>query len=104
MYRQGDVLIVPTTEPVRGQEVAREDGRLILAHGEATGHAHAILSRRAVMFRPDDMPAGGGLLSVSAGGADLVHEEHATIKIPEGTYRVVRQREWTAGDARQVAD
>jgi len=34
----------------------------------------------------------------------LRHEEHATIPLPAGTYRVRRQREWDAGAARRVWD
>jgi hypothetical protein len=40
-YRQGDVLLIETTETARGKD-AREKGRIILAHGEMTGHAHEI--------------------------------------------------------------
>ena len=47
MYRQGDVLIrrlkkLPP-EPEGGSEkVERDNGRVVLAYGEVTGHAHAI--------------------------------------------------------------
>ena len=43
MIRQGDVLIVPVEEiPATVEAVERENGCIILAHGEATGHAHKI--------------------------------------------------------------
>lgn len=46
MYRQGDILIVPVPEESvpGGLRPAPRDarGRLVLAHGEATGHCHAI--------------------------------------------------------------
>jgi hypothetical protein len=35
-----------------------------------------------------------GHLTISAPSADLRHEEHATITLPAGTYRVRRQQEW----------
>ncbi len=104
MYRQGDVLIVPMTGdvPEWADEQPREDGRVVLAHGEATGHAHAILEPGVRFFRDDG--AGAGLLSVPGGGARVVHEEHAPIQLPPGLFRVIRQREFDAGMARRVAD
>lgn len=41
-YRQGDVAIERISSlPAKLTKVARENGRVILAHGEVTGHAHA---------------------------------------------------------------
>ncbi len=44
--RQGDVLVIRRRRVAadRLRPIAREDGRIVLAHGEATGHAHAIAS------------------------------------------------------------
>ena len=56
MYRQGDVLIVPITSiPKTVEPIAREQGRIILAHGEVTGHAHAIKDRGVTAFRDDKL-------------------------------------------------
>ena len=88
--------------PEEADEQAREDGRIVLAHGEATGHAHAIVEQGVRFFREDG--AGAGLLRIPGGGAQVVHEEHATIQLPKGLYRVIRQREFDAGMARFVAD
>lgn len=43
-YRQGDVLLVRIdNDDTEGYvEVPRDAGRVVLAYGEATGHAHAI--------------------------------------------------------------
>jgi hypothetical protein len=42
-YRQGDVLILETAAaPTDAVEVPRDKGRIVLAYGEVTGHAHAI--------------------------------------------------------------
>jgi len=43
--RQGDVFIERLESPPKevGAEIEREDGRLLLALGEETGHAHAIV-------------------------------------------------------------
>jgi hypothetical protein len=52
MYRQGDVLIIPVRSiPEQRDLIEREDGRVIVARGEVTGHAHAIADERSAMFR-----------------------------------------------------
>ncbi|MEV6115860.1 hypothetical protein AB0L59_25950 [Streptomyces sp. NPDC052109] len=108
MYRQGDVLLVPVAEEavpahVAGAPRERRDGRgrLVLALGEVTGHAHAVVG-------PGDLvresgPFGPMLLHLPKGGR-VVHEEHAAIALPAGWYRVIRQREYVPGSVRIVAD
>lgn len=92
MYRQGDVLLVRMDRPPQGKrmEVERENGRVILAHGEATGHAHAIGHPGAMLFN-----TGGDTLLSLKEDAVLSHEEHFPIELPAGLYQVVRQREYT---------
>jgi len=52
--RQGDVLLRRVEHiPENVTPVPRENGRIILAHGEATGHAHAILDEAAELVRAD---------------------------------------------------
>jgi len=101
MFRHGDVLIVPIkTAPEGLPKIPRDNGRVILAYGEATGHAHAILERGVRLFRED---GSGGILHVP-NGASVVHEEHAKINLPKGFYRITHQREYDAGEVRRVAD
>ena len=57
-------------------------GRLVLAEGEATGHAHAIAEPDAREFR-----VGDERFVLVRSAAQLIHEEHATIDIPPGAYR-----------------
>ena len=64
-------------------------GRLVLAEGEATGHAHAIAEPDAREFR-----VGDERFVLVRSAAQLIHEEHATIDLPPGAYRVVIQREY----------
>lgn len=101
-YRQGDVYLIPVTS--KGADlraVPRDAGRVILAYGEVTGHAHAILERDAVLW---ETPGGSRILAVES-EADLVHDEHDTIRLPAGLYEVRRQREWTDADEPiEVAD
>jgi hypothetical protein len=104
MYRQGDVLIVPVERIPDGVEtIACNDSRVVLAHGEATGHAHAIRDDRAALFR--DRRLATVFLSVCGDApVALEHDEHATIALPPGAYLVVRQREYHPQADRHVAD
>ena len=107
MYRQGDVLLIPVKSIPKGaNELPRDNGRVVLAYGEVTGHAHAFSSGRATMFREDGSGGGGGTFLLVKGGAPaaLRHEEHTTVKVPPGNYEVRRQREYTPERLRQVAD
>lgn len=108
MYRQGDVLIMPLAEhagaqtPTRALPEPRDArGRMVLALGEVTGHAHAITGP-GTLFREPSAP--GTLLLHLPEGGRVVHEEHAAIVLPKGWYRVVRQREYIPGSVRIVAD
>jgi hypothetical protein len=106
MYRQGDVLIRPVAEiPEALRPVPRDKGRVILAYGEVTGHAHVVLGEVEFLAQDlDEMAA--RFLRVEAEGATVVHDEHDTITLPAGDYEVVRQREYTSADMgpMQVAD
>ncbi len=94
MYRQGDVLIVPVESiPEKLNPIDRENGRVVLAHGEVTGHAHAIKAEGAALFRDPKLMAVFMRVSGDAPVA-LEHDDHDTIMIPPGKYRVVRQREY----------
>ena len=104
MARQGDVLIVSVdTIPDGAKKVRRDRGRIVLAYGEVTGHAHAISDRRAELLSHRDLED-RFLRVLAEGGVDLVHEEHAIITIPRGDYLVRRQVEYTPAAIRQVAD
>lgn len=104
MFRQGDVLIVPIKAlPDKLEKVARENGRVILAHGEVTGHAHAIKDKRAALFRDPKLAA--IFMHVSGDGpVSLEHDEHSTIEVPPGDYQIIRQREYSPEEIRNVAD
>ncbi|MEU9056798.1 hypothetical protein AB0D37_41550 [Streptomyces sp. NPDC048384] len=102
------MLIVPVTEeavPTHVAHAPREQcdgrGRLVLALGEVTGHAHAIVGPGELIREPG--PFGPLLLRLPQGGR-VVHEEHAAIALPKHWYRVIRQREYVPGSVRIVAD
>lgn len=104
--RQGDVLITPvSSQPKNLKAVARENKKVILAHGEVTGHHHALLEPEVELWRGETDAE--RFLSVPKGGADLTHQEHATIPVrgtSTGLRQVVRQREYSDELSRRVAD
>jgi hypothetical protein len=89
LYRHGDVLVAAIhTLPADAEPIAG----LVLARGEATGHAHRIAEEdgRAILLR-----AGAELfLEVRDQAATLVHDEHGPIALDPGLYRVWKQREY----------
>lgn len=102
MYRQGDVLIVPVTR-IKGNPAPNDSRGVVLAEGEATGHHHRIgpSFRSAKLFNHEE----GTYLRVNGKrAAPLTHEEHKTIMIPPGSYKVIRQREYSPEAVRQVVD
>ncbi len=105
MFRQGDVLIIPTSKIPKGLErVPRDNGRVVLAYGEVTGHAHAILDDPATLFRRDDMDEMADRFLHVETEVALTHDEHDTITLPKGDYIVRRQREYEPEAPRYVAD
>lgn len=101
IYRQGDVLLekVASLPKAATPMINPEKGRLVLAYGEVTGHAHAIDSKLATMYQWE----GDRLIDVRP-GAQLLHEEHAAVVIEPGVYKVVQQREYSPEEIRNVAD
>ncbi len=101
-YRQGDVLIRKIDSvPADVKRVDwREEGRVILAHGETTGHAHALALSTTTMYRS---AAGQRYLEIKK-GAELTHEEHGIIAPQPGCYEVIQQREYTPAAIRNVVD
>jgi hypothetical protein len=101
-HRQGDVLLVPITAdlPAGAKKVKRDNGRVILAYGEVTGHAHAITESWAELFEAADQR-----VLVLPKEVTLRHEEHTHQVIAPGRYRVVIQREYVPGALpRNVSD
>lgn len=97
LYRQGDVLIIPVaTIPRDTKKVRRENGRVILAHGEATGHHHSIVEQDVELVTTEQAGELRAWLSITADEpVALTHQEHDTIMLPPGQYEVRRQREYT---------
>ncbi len=98
LYRHGDVLIRGiATLPVGAQKRVGTT----LAHGEITGHSHRIQQSNAVQLwvHGSDL-----FLEVKEPSATLIHEEHRAIELPQGLYRVWRQREYRPDTYVEVTD
>jgi hypothetical protein len=106
VFRQGDVLIRQVRRRAPAGTDLREAGRVILAHGEVTGHAHELVAATPTSTPPAQFfeePDGRRFLFVAEPCA-LTHQEHGTIALAPGCYEVVRQREYAPDALRQVAD
>lgn len=100
MIRQGDVLLIEVDcIPENAIEVEREDGNVVIAHGEVTGHTHH--------FKEDtvtQLSHGIARYLNAPEGATLVHEEHSPLEIPAGFYEIRHQREYTPKEIVRVRD
>lgn len=102
LVRQGDVLLVPCAKPKGfddGQVINSDEGRVVLAHGEATGHAHTIMAAHVIA-----RSVVGMMYLRVLQRAKLLHEEHKSIDVGPGFFRVIRQSEYTPEEIRRVAD
>ena len=97
-WRQGDVLLIRVDKIPEGLTKAKD---LVLAHGEVTGHAHRILSRKGVARWVAERLQ---YLEITRPKALLKHEEHATVELPAGKYEVLIQVEYSPGALRSVVD
>lgn len=101
-YRQGDVALSQVSAiPADATPRPRDNGRIVLAYGEVTGHAHAITDPGVeCLVAPD----GRVYLRVPDSAATLVHEEHTAHRLLPGAYEVTIQQEWQDEESRNVSD
>lgn len=117
----------PFTRPPGAKDL-KEQGRIILAHGEVTGHAHEVVTRDADREPAiptadyfEDPETGRRILLVTR-PCVLRHQEHAPIALdpaqPQqyrqgdvllnpigcGAWEVIRQSEYSPELIRQIAD
>ena len=99
-YRQGDVLIEETDGiPDGGNVVSPDNGRIILAYGEVTGHAHALPARAGNLIEV----SGDRFLNIDGPKTpnvdrpvrSLRHEEHFPIPLYPVAHQVIGQRQYT---------
>ena len=102
IYRQGDVLIQRVDEVVPKNLIKTKHNTL--AFGEVTGHHHTFTDGGVTCFADTETALPTWVKVERTEGAPLTHQEHDTIVLPEGTYKVTRQVEYTPGELRNVAD
>lgn len=91
--RQGDlyfdkVASLPST--------VKPSGSPILAYGEVTGHCHRV--REGQDFVKTFVDTNGDIWMSSDRSFDLDHDEHGTLTMEPGTYKMTRQREYDADE------
>lgn len=103
MARQGDVLVkkVFAAHKERQNAISRmsrgisaEDGKVILARGEHTGHHHFVPAEHAALFT---MPFSEKMMLHVEKPTELQHQEHDPIQLSPGYYEVQGQREYVPG-------
>lgn len=107
-HRQGDVLVVKCTKDDIDIKQLRETGEctgkdsVVLAEGEATGHAHRMNCHGIEQYLLNgDMYI---YVPPQVGDVPVTHEEHGEIITEPGLWKVKRQREATSTGARTVLD
>ncbi len=106
--RQGDVGIIFNGAADKKDLVEKKDK--ILAHGEVTGHAHRISTKKAKLYVDraisKAIDSAKEMTLVALGNTEITHEEHEGVVLPIGNHRVVIQREydWALKMARKVVD
>jgi hypothetical protein len=98
--RQGDVYLEWIGEVVpEGAVKQKNKGRIVLAWGEVTGHAHAIATKHATRYEWE----GNTLVEIKV-TSKLVHEEHSAITLEPGVWQKTQQRQYTPEGIRNVTD
>ena len=92
-YRHGDVNIQRVEELPKGFNFNTKHNK-ILAYGEATGHNHKILPKTKNDKVEIYENAQGELVVKINGTAVVTHQEHKTIEVPTGIYKINREREY----------
>lgn len=102
IFRQGDVIIRKISKIDAKLVKNNSNDDVILAKGEATGHAHRIKTADGEVELYEKH--GTLYLKVINNNATVTHEEHNEIKLPKGNYKVQIQREYIPGNFRNIND
>jgi hypothetical protein len=98
LYRHGDVLIQRISH--LPQFCQPKEGTT-LAYGEVTGHRHRIQQPNAMRLWEKNNTL---YLEVIESSATVIHEEHRPLELPQGIYRVWKQREYRPDTYIEVED
>ena len=100
--RQGDVLLQPVDRLPDGLEEIT--GPVILARGEATGHAHVITLPETERHKVRYWNGGAERYIQALERVTVTHEEHAPIVLEPGIYKQGFQVEDFGTEVRRVKD
>lgn len=103
LFQQGDVLIQQIKAlPKAAVAKAPEPAGFVLAHGEVTGHSHAIAVEEGVQLYTMEQI----LYLVADHEVIVTHQEHGAVTVPAGVYQIgqVREYDYLANEARRVRD
>lgn len=92
--RHGDIILtqIPPNEAAKLELPSSKE--TVLAYGEVTGHAHRVNSGASVAILPK--PSGNvSILRVDKTFANLTHEEHKTLSLPQGDYAFTQKRQYS---------
>ncbi len=102
VFRQGDVLLDQVDDVPSGvgeaTVVAPDEGRVILAYGEATGHYHAVPAAAGELLEVATTERVDRYLRIRS-RTRLTHQEHRAIDLEPGVYRVRIQSEYVPDPA-----
>ena len=103
--RQGDVFLEEVSTLPK-DAIRQTAGRsLLLAEGEATGHAHVLEIGDSELDQPAELwRSGDEEFVVTEAPGVIRHEEHETVPVEKKIYRLRKPREYTAREARRVQD
>jgi hypothetical protein len=79
----------------------------VIREGEKSGHRHEVKGQGDLLAPegvPEEEKGMNLLLKVGKEGAEIRHPEHETIKLPEGEYHVLTQREFSEKQDRKAKD
>lgn len=101
-YRQGDVLI-ERVAPLTAEFTPTVSH--VLRHGTATGHSHIASCPNGLLLVKEI----NGQTYIKVAGEKGVkgvvsHEEHATIELPRGDYKITIQEQYSPQGYRKVID
>jgi len=99
MIRHGDVVLVKVKNilPKNANPMKSDARGVVLAEGEATGHAHTIGDSAVATLFSIEGVSDFRLLQVTA-PAILTHQEHQDVILDPGMYRVSIKRQYTEDD------
>lgn len=112
-YRQGDVYLFPVehVELEDAKVVPLDRGKVILAYGEVTGHAHCIDVDEQSAVQLFELATGQRVLVVEQDSVPLRHGtipggpgDHETLTVARGQYDVRIASEYSPQEVRRVYD